>query len=71
MCGDVAVQDEEVEAHGDESKLTPIFMINALRMSMTGKAKEYFDIWDADRDTTAAKSYELLSKAKDYVREET
>ncbi len=37
---------------------------------MAGKAKEYFDIWKADRDTAdAAKSYEdLLSKLKDYAR---
>ncbi len=39
---------------------------------MTGKAKEYFDLWEADRDTTAtdaAKSYEeFLAKVKDYSR---
>ncbi len=37
---------------------------------MTRKAKEYFDLWEADRDTTdAAKSYEeLLGKVKDYTR---
>ena len=34
------------------------------------KSKEYFDLWEADRDNTyAAKSYEeLLNKAKDYAR---
>ncbi len=39
-------------------------------MIMTGKAKEYFDIWEADRDTPdAAKSdEELLSKVTDYAR---
>ena len=41
-----------LEAHGDEYKLAPVFKINALRMLMTGKAKEYFDIWEADRDPT-------------------
>ncbi len=37
---------------------------------MTGKAKEYFDLREADRDTTdAAKSYdELLVKLEDYSR---
>ncbi len=40
-------------------------------MLMTGKAKEYFDLWEADRRTTyAAKSYEeLLSKVKDLLKE--
>ncbi len=35
-----------------------------------GKAKEYFDFWEADRDPTdAAKTYkELLSKVRDYSR---
>ena len=59
-----------LEAHGDEFKLAPVFKINALRMLMAGKAKEYFDLWEADRDTTdLAKSYEeLLTKVKDYSR---
>ncbi len=37
---------------------------------MTGKAKELFDLWEADRDhTDLAKSYEELSnKVKDYAR---
>ncbi len=39
-------------------------------MIMAGKAKEHFDIWEADRDTTdVAKSYEeLLSKVEEYAR---
>ncbi len=59
------------EAHGEEYKLTPLFKINAWRMLMTGKAKEYFGLWEADRDTTdAAKSYEeLFTKVKDYSRQ--
>ncbi len=59
-----------LEEHGVEFKLAPVFKINALRMLMTGKAKEYFDLWEADRDTTdAAKFYEELSgKIKDCSR---
>ncbi len=30
-------------AHGEEYKLAPVFKISALRMLMTGKAKEHFD----------------------------
>ncbi len=47
-----------------------MFKINALRVLMTGKAKEYFDPWGGDRDNTdAAKSYEeLLNKVKAYSR---
>ena len=58
------------EANGDECKLTLPFKINALRMLMTGKAKEYFDLWEAHREPTdAAKSYEeLLHKVKDHAR---
>ncbi len=61
---------KRLEARGDEHKLAPAFKINALRMLMTGKAKEYFDLWEGDRDTTdVAKSYEeLLNKVKDYAR---
>ena len=44
-----------------------MFKINALRMLMAGKAKEYFDLWEADPDNTGpAKSYEeLLAKVTD------
>ena len=61
---------KRLEAHGAEYKLAPVFKINALRMLMIGKAKEYFDLWEADRDPTdAAKTYEeLLKKVKDYAR---
>ena len=52
-----------LEAHGEEFKMPPVFKVNALRMLMTGKAKEYFDLWEADRDNTdPAKSYEELSE---------
>ncbi len=40
-----------LEAHGDEFKLPPAFKINALRMPMAGEAKQYFELWEADRDT--------------------
>ena len=53
-----------LEAHGEELKLAPFFNINALSIVMAGNAKEYFDLWEGDRDTMeVAKSYEeLLSK---------
>ena len=59
-----------LKAHGDEYKLATVFKINTLPMLMTGKAKEYFDIWEADRDPTdSGKNYEdLLAKVKDYAR---
>ncbi len=59
-----------LEAHGDQFELAPLFKINALRKIITGEAKEYFDLWEADRDPTdAAKTYqELLNKVKDYSR---
>ncbi len=59
-----------LQAHGKEYKLVPVFKINALRIMTTGKAKEYFDLWEADRDTTdVAKSYEeLLARVKKYSR---
>ena len=41
-----------LEAHGDEYKLPAMYKINALRMLMIGKSKEYFDLWKADRDQT-------------------
>ena len=56
--------------HGKEYELPPVFKINALRMLTVGKAKEYFDMWEADRDPMdPGKSYEeLLNKVKDYAR---
>jgi hypothetical protein len=30
--------------------VAPVFKINALRRFMIGKAKEYFDLWEADKD---------------------
>ncbi len=59
-----------LEAHEDEFKLSPVFKTNAWTMLIIGAAKEYFDIWEADHDTTdAAKSYEeLLSKVQDYAK---
>ncbi len=65
----MAEQDEEV---GGTCRRIQIgtFKINALRMLVMNKAEEYFDLWEADRDTTdAAKSYEeLLSKVTHYSR---
>ena len=58
-----------LEAHGDECKLAAVFKINALRMLTTGKAREYFDLWEGDRGQDAAVAYEeLLGKIKDYSR---
>ncbi len=56
-----------LEGHGDECKLALVFKINDLRMLMTGKSKEYFDLWEADHDHTDAAEAdgELLNKAKD------
>ncbi len=58
------------EANGDENKFAAVYKINALRMLMTRKAKEYLEIWEADRDTTdVAKSYEeLVNMVKGYAR---
>ncbi len=59
-----------LEAHGEEFKLAPLLKISSLRTLMTGKAKEYFDVWEADHDTANLKKKyeELLNKVKDYVR---
>ena len=39
-----------LELHGSDYRLPPLFKINALRMLMTGKAKEYFDMWESECD---------------------
>ena len=56
--------------YGEEFKLAPLYKINAPRMIMSGQAKEYFDLWEADHyPANAAKTYEeLLNKVKDYAR---
>ncbi len=59
-----------LEAHGGEFNLAPVFKIKALRMLMTGKAEEYFDLWEAGRHTTDAAKFhqELPGKVKDYSK---
>ena len=48
-----------LEAHGEEFRLAPVFKINALRTLMIGKSKEYFDLWESDKDhTDPSKAYE-------------
>ena len=58
------------EAHGDAYKLAAVFKLDALRTLTAGKAREYFDLWEDDRDNVdAAKSFmELLNKLKDFAR---
>ncbi len=55
-----------LEAHGDEFKVPPACKVHAFRMLMAAKAREYFDLQEADRDNAdPAKSYEgqgLLEK---------
>ncbi len=50
--------------------MAPLCKISALRMLMTGKAKKYVDLWEADHDLTIAKKTyeELMNKATDYAR---
>ncbi len=59
-----------LEAHGEEFKLALLCKINALRIFLTGNAKEYFDLWEADHHlANAKKTYEeLLNKVKDHAR---
>ncbi len=61
---------KRLETDGDDFKPAPVCKISAFRLLMTGRAKEYFDLWEADRGTTdPGKSYEeLLAKVKDYSR---
>ncbi len=33
-----------LEAHGDEFKMPPLYKTSAVRMLMTGKVKDYFDM---------------------------
>ncbi len=59
-----------LKVHGEEFKLAPLFKINALRMLMTGQAKEYFELWEADHDPTNTKKTDedLVNKVTDYAR---
>ena len=45
-----------------------VYKINALKMILTGKSREYFDMWEVDGDPldTTKKYEELLNKVKDY-----
>ncbi len=56
------------EAQTDEFKLHPLYKINALKMPMTGKTKEYVDLCEADHDpTNEANTYEELLNKVDYA----
>ncbi len=51
--------------------MAPLFKINVLRMLMTGKAKVYLDLWEADHDPTNAKKTdeELFEKGQGLCEE--
>jgi hypothetical protein len=49
----VARQMRRLEAHGEEFELALAFKIYALKMLMTGKDIDYFDLWGADRGVRA------------------
>ena len=38
-----------LEVHGDEYKLAAVYKINALKMLLVSKSKEYFEMWEAGR----------------------
>ncbi len=50
--------------------MPPVCEVNAPRMLMTGQAKVYFDLREADHDNTdpAKPCDELLTKVKDYSK---
>ena len=60
-------QLRRLEAHGDEYKLPPVHEINALKILLTGRSREYFDMWEADGDPLdSTKKYDgLLNRVKD------
>ena len=65
---------KRLEAHGNTFKMGPVFKMNALKSLMVGKSKEYFELWEVEKnvmyDEESMNDFfdQVLSKVKDYAR---
>ena len=65
---------KRLEAHGSTFKMGPVFKMNALKSLMVGKSKEYFELWEVEKnvmyDEKSMNDFfdQVLSKVKDYAR---
>ena len=57
-----------LEAHGVKYILPPLYKFTALRMMMTGKAADHFEMWQAETDDDEKGFGRLLDKVRDYAR---
>ena len=58
-----------LEAHGEKYVLPPLYKVTALRLLMVGKAKEHFEIWEADHKSELDGGFSnILNKIRDYAR---
>ena len=40
--------NRKLESHGNQFGLAPLYKVIALKQMMVGRAKEHFDLWEAD-----------------------
>ena len=58
-----------LEAHGPKYFLAPLFKVTAMKLMMVGKAKEHFEIWEADHKSEDDGGYSKIPETvRDYAR---
>ena len=61
--------NRKLEAHGNQFGLAPLYKVIALKKLMVGRAKEHFDIWEAEHKQDADCGFaRILDKVRDYSR---
>ena len=49
-----------LEAHGSKYALPPLYKVTAMKLLMVGRAKENYEIWEADRKYDADGGYSQI-----------
>jgi len=58
-----------LESHGTKYALPPLYKVTAMKLMMVGRAKENYEIWEADHKDDPDGGYaKILEKVKDYAR---
>ena len=59
--------NRKLESHGSQFGLAPLYKVIALKKLMVGRAKEHFDLWEAEHKQDADCGFaKILDKIRDY-----
>ena len=61
--------NRKLESHGSQFGLAPLYKVIALKKLMVGRAKEHFDLWEAEHKQEPDCGFaKILDKVRDYSR---